>query len=425
MFSLLLSFAWSSVIPSPISGWLSFLSCYFPRGSWVVALFFFLCYCYHLGGRTTGFGGRRARGESGDRAGGMDRVRIGDGRKVMIPGSGQGGGRGVGLVGGRAGEEEEDGGGRAEDEAYLRRRLYRSLQTYAKRNSWSGLGRIHKAVRPSRGCKEGYGGGRVLGGSIAPGSGGLGFKPGLLGFKSDVQPAIPLQRGSTFHLPDLPSAPFFPRDAQKLDVERLERCYQLILSEFDTISHGLTRGCPSGGWRPVPSVTQRPTLHHVAGESRENGNEDGASQPEQCGFGLALFPLVWRGKMIVNNCRRCPISARVVGGLRTFVGGNEFGGAGFIVLEPGQRSGPRHGMSNTRLRCHLGLRVPSNCELVVGGEPQSWSRGRCLLFDDSFLHTICHDGSPDSGLLIIFIVDLWHPNVAPTERQVLDFLFAP
>uniref|UniRef100_UPI00358DE6EE aspartate beta-hydroxylase domain-containing protein 1-like n=1 Tax=Myxine glutinosa TaxID=7769 RepID=UPI00358DE6EE len=82
-------------------------------------------------------------------------------------------------------------------------------------------------------------------------------------------------------------------------------------------------------------------------------------------------------------------------------------------------------MSNTRLRCHLGLRVPSNCELVVGGEPQSWSRRRCLLFDDSFLHTICHDGSPDSGLLIIFIVDLWHPNVAPTERQALDFLFAP
>lgn len=40
----------------------------------------------------------------------------------------------------------------------------------------------------------------------------------------------------------------------------------------------------------------------------------------------------------------------------------------------------------------VGLKVPSNCELVVGGEPQCWSEGSCLLFDDSFLHTAFHDG---------------------------------
>ncbi len=39
-----------------------------------------------------------------------------------------------------------------------------------------------------------------------------------------------------------------------------------------------------------------------------------------------------------------------------------------------------------------GLKVPSGCELVVGGEPQCWSEGSCLLFDDSFLHTAFHDG---------------------------------
>ena len=122
-------FALPSVIPSPVSDWLSSLSCSLPRGAWAVALFFFLCYCYHLGGRTGSFGGmRRARGESVDRVGGMDGVRMGDGRRMMMPGSGQAGSRGVGLVGGSAGEEEEGGGGRVEDEANLRRRLYRSLQ---------------------------------------------------------------------------------------------------------------------------------------------------------------------------------------------------------------------------------------------------------------------------------------------------------
>lgn len=40
----------------------------------------------------------------------------------------------------------------------------------------------------------------------------------------------------------------------------------------------------------------------------------------------------------------------------------------------------------------VGLQTPPSCELVVGGEPQCWSEGHCLLFDDSFLHTVCHKG---------------------------------
>lgn len=43
----------------------------------------------------------------------------------------------------------------------------------------------------------------------------------------------------------------------------------------------------------------------------------------------------------------------------------------------------------------LGLRVPPSCELVVGGEPQCWSEGSCLLFDDSFLHRAFHEGKKE------------------------------
>lgn len=39
-----------------------------------------------------------------------------------------------------------------------------------------------------------------------------------------------------------------------------------------------------------------------------------------------------------------------------------------------------------------GLKIPSGCELVVGGEPQCWAEGHCLLVDDSFLHTVAHNG---------------------------------
>lgn len=40
-----------------------------------------------------------------------------------------------------------------------------------------------------------------------------------------------------------------------------------------------------------------------------------------------------------------------------------------------------------------GLKIPPGCELVVGGEPQCWAEGHCLLMDDSFLHTVTHNGN--------------------------------
>lgn len=34
-------------------------------------------------------------------------------------------------------------------------------------------------------------------------------------------------------------------------------------------------------------------------------------------------------------------------------------------------------------------------------------------------------GSAEDGPRAVFMVDLWHPNVAAAERQALDFIFAP
>lgn len=34
-------------------------------------------------------------------------------------------------------------------------------------------------------------------------------------------------------------------------------------------------------------------------------------------------------------------------------------------------------------------------------------------------------GSANDGPRVIFIADLWHPNVAGPERQALDYIFAP
>ncbi len=49
-----------------------------------------------------------------------------------------------------------------------------------------------------------------------------------------------------------------------------------------------------------------------------------------------------------------------------------------------------------------------------------------LVFTTSIMISIsvC-SGSPEDGPRVVFMVDLWHPNVAAAERQALDYIFTP
>ncbi|KAM3864158.1 aspartate beta-hydroxylase domain-containing protein 2 [Diretmus argenteus] len=239
------------------------------------------------------------------------------------------------------------------------RKLYAALQEYAKRYSWVGMGRIHKGL-----CDQ---------------------------VRLNDHSAI--QKPHLFFLPDVPSVPFFPRDAHRHDIEVLEANYPVILAEFLSVYQ---RGVdPKLGWTSLGPK------------------------------GQTVFPLYSAGVCVAGNCRSCPCTYRTLLSLRTFISSNSLGAAGFWLLGPGTTLGGSYGRTNARLRCHLGLQTPSLCELVVGGEPQCWSEGHCLLVDDSFLHTISHKGPPEDGPRVIFSVDVWHPNVAAAERQALDFIFSP
>lgn len=250
----------------------------------------------------------------------------------------------------------------------LNQRLYHSLQEYAKRYTWSGMGRVHKGVRDQ---------GRYL----------------------NSRPSI--QRPEVFFLPDLPSAPFFSREVQRHDVEVLEQSFPTLLEEFESIYHQPPARIGSAlppGWK---------------------ANNTPSGQ-------WWTYYLVNQGMPLLLNARRCPRAWRVLGQLRTFIANNVFGNACFSVLTPGAVITEHYGPTNIRLRCHVGknqtgslpirqsrtvcpqtrhkgcfslagLRVPPSCELVVGGEPQCWSEASCLLFDDSFLHRAFHEGKRRSS----------------------------
>ncbi|XP_062993360.1 aspartate beta-hydroxylase domain-containing protein 1 isoform X2 [Elgaria multicarinata webbii] len=262
------------------------------------------------------------------------------------------------------GGSESGGGGGGVDP-----RLYRSLRDYAKRYSWSGMNRLHKGIRDQAHYQ-------------------LGERPAI-------------QKPSAFYLPDLPSAPYFPRESQRHDVEILELSFPAILREFEAVAWDFA----SAGAAAPPALPRGWTANATPG--------------------WHSYDLYRQGECVAQNCRSCPWTYRALCALRTFVNANRFGNACFSVLQPGTVLPGTYGPTNTRVRCHLGLKVPPGCELVVGGEPQCWSEGYCLLVDDSFLHTTAHNGSPPDGPRVIFIVDLWHPNVAGPERQALDYIFAP
>lgn len=42
-----------------------------------------------------------------------------------------------------------------------------------------------------------------------------------------------------------------------------------------------------------------------------------------------------------------------------------------------------------------------------------------------FCFLIILEGGAEDGPRVVFMVDLWHPNVAAAERQALDYIFTP
>ncbi|KAH0626409.1 hypothetical protein JD844_001370 [Phrynosoma platyrhinos] len=277
-------------------------------------------------------------------------------------------------------------------------RLYRSLRDYAKRYSWSGMNRLHKGIRDQAHYQ-------------------LGERPAI-------------QKPSTFYLPDLPSAPYFPRESQRHDVEILELSFPAILREFEGISWDFGSGAPTPrGW----TANAHPGWHS--------------------------YYLYRQGECIVPNCRSCPWTYRALSALRTFVNANRFGNACFSVLQPGTVLPGTYGPTNTRVRCHLGEQMPE--EQGGGGNVVLGFMGTCacgslhcqsslstvellwflirklgipkikyLVQSESYskemiISTMYVAGSSTDGPRVIFIVDLWHPNVAGPERQALDYIFAP
>lgn len=153
---------------------------------------------------------------------------------------------------------------------------------------------------------------------------------------------------------------------------------------------------------------------------------DGVLDPAGHGFLPVEEPLLghgdWKqvtfyegGQRFTDACERFPVTAGIIEGIPEA----SMAGPGVVTLSwlhPGTHIMPHCGSSNSKLRVHLGLRVPPGTRMRVGSETLHWSEGSCLVFDDSFEHEVHHEGEEPR---VVLLMDVWHPQVDPAVQRLI------
>jgi hypothetical protein len=124
-----------------------------------------------------------------------------------------------------------------------------------------------------------------------------------------------------------------------------------------------------------------------------------------------------RGRTNETLRARCPATFEAIEKERTIRGPS--GLAYLSRLAASTHVAPHRGPTNVRVRCHFGVDVPEACGLRVGGRSGVWTEGRCVVFDDSFVHEAWNRDVRDR---IVLIVDLWHPDLDDREVALLSGL---
>lgn len=124
--------------------------------------------------------------------------------------------------------------------------------------------------------------------------------------------------------------------------------------------------------------------------------------------------LLQRGQQVSVNAKRCPVTLSLLAKIPQPHVQGAGGNAMFSLLAPHTHIPPHHGITNTRLVCHLPLVVPENCWFRVGVETRRWEIGKLMVFDDSIEHEAMNDSDE---LRVILIFDIWHPALSEIERK--------
>ncbi len=202
-----------------------------------------------------------------------------------------------------------------------------------------------------------------------------------------------------FHYPGLAEREFHDRSSFDW-LKELEELTPIIKAEFEAVARAERKEL-------VPYVQY--AAHEPLNQWAELNNSN---------KWLALH-LIQNGRLIEATTKHCPTTMAFL----KRIGQPEIEGcspnAMFSLLAPGTAIPPHHGVTNTRLVCHLPLIIPPRCKLRVGAETRKWQVGQPFVFDD----TMEHEASNMSDQLrVVLIFDVWHPQLSMEERAAVKAL---
>ena len=146
-----------------------------------------------------------------------------------------------------------------------------------------------------------------------------------------------------------------------------------------------------------------------------------------------VFHLLDQGQEVEENTAICPKSISIIKHLKS-VGRHTYSNVFYSVLHPGSVIEPHYGPCNFRLRCHIPLYAPEGYFIAVGKDVASWKENEVLVLNDSFRHHVWSKTADavsveeksvvTSGLRVVLVVDIWHPDVEELERSALESIFS-
>lgn len=196
----------------------------------------------------------------------------------------------------------------------------------------------------------------------------------------------PLQRPHRYFVQSIKGHPIVD-SSQFWFVPYLEQNFSGILKEVEGII------VPSkSGFRPVDEP-HPPFLYRGGKWDQAIFYQDGVRYNETC----RLFPFTAKLLESISEATR-----------------DSWGIACFSTLYPGTHITPHCGPSNSRLRLHMGIKVPIGTRMRVGNEEFTWEAGKCVIIDDSFEHEVFHTGNEPR---VVLIFDFFHPDLPWDERE--------
>ena len=205
------------------------------------------------------------------------------------------------------------------------------------------------------------------------------------------QPSAPGHEPSEEHVPGLTARPFWDAAA---DTElfpwaaQLEAQADVIQQEFEQTLLATRRFASDSVW-----------------------------QTQVMGEGWSAIRLQRLGVWNTENCAAFPATYQLLQQLRIPLAVR---GVCFARQAPGTGVQPHSDGRNFILTSHLGLKIPPDCWIEVGGQRQGWEQGKLTTLDTSFTHST---GNPSTEDRHVLIIDFWHPELTKPEIAALEFIY--